>query len=305
MNNWLRQHRFAMMDALARAFRKPGSFLFNALVIAAALALPFAGIVLLENIRPVSQQIAVEPEISVFLGVDTPRERASALAPAIQRILQKHSAPAKIEFVPRENALKTLKNNSGMADAVTTLGTNPLPDAYILRLAAFQNSGEAACVDLIAVELKALPGVEYVQVDSAWVKRLAALVHIFQLALLSLAVLLGTVVIAVIFNTIRLQVLTQTEEIEVTRLFGATDAYMYRPFYYSGALLGLSAGVLALGFVWLGLRPLNQAVSEFARLYASEFFLASPSLALATLMLAVAGILGWSGAALSVRQHLK
>jgi hypothetical protein len=79
------------------------------------------------------------------------------------------------------------------------------------------------------------------------------------------------VVIAVVFNTIRLQVLTQREEIAVSKLLGATDNFIHRPFYYTGALLGLCAGAVALGAVSLALRPLNAAIAEFARLYASEF----------------------------------
>jgi hypothetical protein len=100
--------------------------------------------------------------------------------------------------------------------------------------------------------MRALPGVDSVQVDSAWVKRLAALLGVLRLALLLLAITLGVVVIAVVFNTIRLQVLTQRDEIAVSKLLGATDNFIHRPFYYTGALLGLCAGAVALGAVSAG-----------------------------------------------------
>jgi len=256
MKIWFRQHGTALTNALRHLFKPRSGFLLNALVVAIALALPFAGLTLLENMRPLSEQLAVDPEISLFMAIDTPRDRALALAPQLKRILQDNQNTAKIEFVPREKALSALKAKSGLADALATLGANPLPDGYVLKLAGFQNVADAARVDTIAAQLQALPGVEYVQVDSAWVKRLAALLHVLQLALLFLAATLGTVVIAVVFNTIRLQVLTQREEIEISRLFGATDTFIYRPFYYTGALLGLCAGVLALGVVALALQPL-------------------------------------------------
>ena len=169
------------------------------------------------------------------------------------------------------SALHTLQNKSGLADAVATLGNNPLPDGYVLKLAGFQDASDAARIDAIAAELKALSGVEFVQVDSAWVKRLAALLYALRLALAFLAATLGVVVIAVVFNTVRLQVMKQREEIEVSRLVGATDGFICRPFYYTGALLGLGAGALALGAVALALQPLNGAIAELARLYASEF----------------------------------
>jgi cell division transport system permease protein len=304
MSAWIRQHLAAIADAIRQFAHAPGSFAMNVLVIAIALSLPFAGLTLLENVRPVSAQLAVEPEISIFMGVDTPRERSRALAADIQRVLQKTGNTGKLEFIPRENALSALKSRTGLSDALTTLGENPLPDGYVLKLAGFQSANDARKIDAIAVQLKALPGVEYVQVDSAWVKRLAALMQVLRLGLFFLAVTLAVVVVAVVFNTIRLQVLTQREEIEVCRMFGATDSHICRPFYYTGALLGVLAGVTALIAVATALRPLNGAIAEFARLYASEFQLTSLRWSIVVLLLAGSAGLGLFGALLSVRRHL-
>jgi len=302
MNIWFRQHRFALGRALAQVRKTPGSFLFNVLVVAVALALPFAGVTLLDNVRPLSEQLSVDPEISLFLKTDTPREQAQALAPQLRQILQ--GRKAKINFVPREQALDNLKAKSGLTDVIETLGDNPLPDSYVMKLEGFTSNADANRVDGIAEQMRLLPGVEAVQVDSSWVKRLAALLNVLRLALLLLAVTLGVVVIAVVFNTIRLQVLTQKEEIAVSKLLGATDNFIHRPFYYTGALLGLCAGGVALGAVALALRPLNGAIAEFARLYASEFQLAPLPPAGVAGLLAISAALGLLGAMLSVRRHL-
>ncbi len=302
MNRWLRQHRFAFGAALGNLKKAPGSFLFNVIVVAIALALPFTGLTLLENVRPVSEQLSVDPEISLFMTPQTARADAEALAPQLRNVLKAYKA--KITFVPREQALESLKDKSGLTDVLGTLGENPLPDGYVMKLDGFKNAADASHVDALADQLRALPGVDTVQVDSAWVKRLAALLGILRLVLLLLAVTLGMVVIAVVFNTIRLQVLTQRDEIAVSKLIGATDVFIHRPFYYTGALLGLAAGVVALGAVALALRPLNVAIAEFARLYASEFQLAAlPPLGVAALLAISAG-LGLVGAVLSVQRHL-
>jgi cell division transport system permease protein len=306
MNIWFRQHRFAFRAALAHVRKAPGSFLFNVLVVAVALALPFAGVTLLDNVRPMSEQLSVDPEISLFMKLEATREDAQALAPQLRRILG--ASRAKVSFIPREQALENLKATSGLTDVIETLGENPLPDSYVMKLEGFasvsSSSRDAARVDGIAEQLRGLPGVDSVQVDSAWVKRLAALLGVLRLALLLLAVTLGVVVIAVVFNTTRLQVLTQRDEIAVSKLLGATDNFIHRPFYYAGALLGLCAGAVALAAVALALRPLNAAIAEFARLYASEFQLATlPPLGLAGLLAISAG-LGLVGAMLSVQRHL-
>ena len=211
---------------------------------------------------------------------------------------------AKIIFTSREKALETMREKSGLADVLTTLGENPLPDSYVLKLDAFRLAQSGGDVDQLAEQIRALPGVDTVQVDSAWVKRLAALLNILHLGLLLLAVTLGTVVVAVIFNTIRLQVMTQREEILVSKLIGATDSFIHRPFYYTGALLGLCAGGLALGAVTLALRPLNVAIAEFARLYASEFQLMPLQPTMMAFLLALSAGLGLIAALLSVQRHL-
>ncbi|MET0858841.1 MAG: permease-like cell division protein FtsX [Telluria sp.] len=302
MKSWLRQHRFAMMAALGNVGKSPGSFLFNVVVVAIALALPFAGITLLDNVRPMSEQLSVDPEISLFVDASTTREQAQALAPSLRAVLKDHNA--KIVFVPREQALETLKAKSGLSDVLGTLGENPLPDSYVMKLGGFNSAAEAGNVDALADQLRALPGVETVQVDSAWVRRLAALLGVLRLVLLLLALTLGMVVIAVVFNTIRLQVLTQRDEIAVSKLIGATDLFIHRPFYYTGALLGLCAGAVALGAVALALLPLNTAIAEFARLYASEFQLTPLAPLAIAALLAVSAGLGLVGAVLSVQRHL-
>jgi len=302
MNRWLRQHRFAIGAALSTLARTPGSFLFNVLVVAIALALPFAGLTVLENVRPMSEQLSVDPEISVFMTPTATREDARAIATRVRDAVGAHRA--KLAFVPREQALASLKDKSGLSDVLETLGENPLPDSFTIRLEGFKDARDAQDIDTIAASLRALPNVDTVQVDSAWVKRLAALLGVLRLVLLLLALTLGMVVVAVVFNTIRLQVLTQRDEIAVSKLLGATDNFIHRPFYYTGALLGLTAGAVALGAVALALRPLNTAIAEFARLYASEFQLAPlPPLGIA-LLLALSAALGLMGAMLSVQRHL-
>lgn len=301
---WLGQHGLALRGALRHLLQAPGSFLLNVLVIAIALALPIAGLTILENLRPVAGQLAVEPEISLFMGIDTPRERVTALASDIKRVTQDFHIAARLEFVPREKALTALKESSGLSDAIAALGKNPLPDGYILTLKNVRDSAGASRIDSFALQLKALPGVEHVQVDSAWVKRLSALLQLGRMALLLLGAILGIAVVAVAFNTIRMQVMTQQQEIEISRLFGATNAFICRPFFYTGALLGLVAGLVALGATALSLHPLNGAVAELARLYAAEFRLAPLNIGFTLGLAAFSALLGWLGALLSVRRHL-
>ena len=303
--NWLREHQFALHAAWSRLRKSPGSFAFNVLVIAMALVLPLAGMTLLENLRPVSRELAVEPEMTVFLATDFPQDQGVALSSQLANAAKSSGVEIKLEFISRDKALATLKDRAGLNDIVTTLGSNPLPDAYVVRLTKPQDAQSAAKIEKLAETFKHLDGVETVQLDAAWVKRLAALFQLGALVLLLLAATLAGVVLSVVFNTIRLQVINQSEEISVSRLLGATDAFISRPFYYAGGLLGLAAGSLALGGVFAILSLLNSPIRELATLYGSVFQLEALNVTTSALLLVASMMLGVIGAMLSVRRGLR
>jgi cell division transport system permease protein len=288
LSAWLRQHRQALAAALARLG------VLNALVIGVALSLPAGGYAVLESLRPLAGRVAFDSQVSVFLSPQARRADAEAL----DKTLRADPRIARLRFVPREEALKELSAVQGMPEVIAALGSNPLPDAFVVTA-----KGES--LEQLASDLGKLPGVAHVQADAAWAKRLAALAGIGRLALWLLSALLGVGLVAVTFNTIRLQILTQREEIEVSKLIGATDAYIRRPFYYLGLVQGLAGGVVAIGIVAGGLALLNREVHSLAESYGSGFRLAYLPLGDALAIVAFAGFLGWLGAQLSVVRHLR
>jgi cell division transport system permease protein len=288
MTGWLRQHAAALRTAAQRLWRPSG--LASALVIGIAVSLPAGSYALLESLRALAGRATLEPQISLFLRPDAKRAEADALG----RTLHADPRVSKVRFVPREEALKQLGAVEGMGEVIASLGRNPLPDAFVVT--ASENALEP-----LAADLAKLPGVAHVQADSAWARRLGALERLGRLGLWLLAALLG----AVIFNTIRLQILTQREEIEVSKLIGATDAFIRRPFYYLGLLQGAAGGVFALAIVAGLLAALNIEVRSLADSYGSGFRLAFLSASAAGVVLALAGGLGWLGAHLSVSRHLR
>ncbi len=294
MRVWLRQHREALGRALGRLGAQRAATLLNALVIGVALSLPAGGYVLLADLQGVAQRASFEPQISIFLEPEAPRA-------ALQARLARDPRVKTLRFVSRDEALAELRVAEGLADVVAGLERNPLPDAFVLRGA----DGDPAALEALAASLRTLKGVARVQVDSAWAQRLAALARTGRLALGVLAVVLATGLVAVTFNTIRLQILTQREVIEVSRLLGASDAFVRRPLLYLGLLQGVAGGLLALAILAGGLAVLNQGVSELARAYGSSFRLAFLSWPDASSLVAFAGFLGWFGSALSVSKYLR
>jgi cell division transport system permease protein len=203
-------------------------------------------------------------------------------------------------YIPREQALKDLQATEGLAEVVAALNRNPLPDAWVVR----PRAAPGAELEALAQELRAQPAVAHVQADAAWARRLAALAGTARLAIALLAALLAFGLVAITFNTIRLQILTQRAEIEISKLIGATDAFIRRPFFYLGAVQGLAGGLLALVLVWGGLAALNTGVADLASSYGSSFRLAFLAPGDALTLLPFSCFLGWLGAYLSVSRYL-
>jgi cell division transport system permease protein len=294
MRTWLRQHREALARALGRLGAQRMATLLNALVIGVALSLPAGGYLVLTGLQGVAQRVSYEPQVSVFLKAGAARADLEARMRGDPRV-------AGLRFVSRDEALAELRVADELADVIAQLERNPLPDAFVVRGA----DAAPAALEGLAEALRALPGVARVQVDSAWAQRLAALVRTGRLALGALAVLLATGLVAVTFNTIRLQILTQREEIEVSRLLGATDAFVRRPLLYLGFAQGLAGGALGLAILAAALAVLNLGVRELAQTYGSSFVLPFLPWGDALSVIGFSGFLGWLGSAMSVSRHLR
>ena len=213
--------------------------------------------------------------------------------------MKKHAAVAKIRFVSRDQALADLKAKSGLTDVIASLGRNPLPDGFVID--AKEN---AATLEKLRDEFKTWPKVEHVQLDSAWAQRLDATIRLGRLIVLVLAGLLAFALVAVTFNTIRLQILTQRAEIEVAKLIGATNPYIRRPFLYYGAVLGLAGGMMAWLLVWIGLWLLNDRLGSLTQLYGASYAFRHLSPPDAASLCVFAATLGWLGAWLSASRNL-
>lgn len=295
--NWFAQQAQAFARAVRRLAGAPLSTLLSALVIGIALALPAAGQVLLSSFLGLARDVSGTPQISLFLALDA----SKADVAQIDARLKGHADLAGTSFVSREAALARLRESEGLADVLDSLPRNPFPDAFI----ATPKGEDPQLFERLQAEFEKLPKVEHVQLDSAWVKRLAALINIGHTAIWMLAVLLGTALVVVTFNTIRLQILMQKEEIGVSRLLGATDRYIRRPFYWFGALQGALGGLLAWGIVVASVALLRQPASQLAGAYGLDFALRGPQAAEVALLVLFAAVLGWLGAALSVGRHLR
>lgn len=298
--NWLAAQRRALLLALRRLAAAPLNTLLSILGIGIALALPAGGYVLLGHVAKLVQGSSTTPQLTVFLAGDADRRAAQAVEARLKALPE----VSKTLLLTREDTLARMKSTSGLADVIGALPKNPFPDAIVVTPA----DDAPAAIDALAATLrnaKEWREVEHVQVDADWARRLAAFVRLAKTGVLLLAGLLGIGLLAIVFNTIRLQALTRRDEVEVSRLLGATDGFIRRPFLWHGGLLGLAGGMVAWLIVAGTVLWLRLPVAELASLYGIDLLLALPGLPETAALLGTATLLGWLGAGLSIGQHLK
>lgn len=294
---WLSHHQLVAVETLLRMLKSPTASVLTWLVIAIALTLPGVLWMSLDNMQQLSGSFQESGRITLYLHANTTDVEAKAL---VKRI-QKYPQVTGVEYLNAEQSLQDFRLYSGLDSALDFLGENPLPAVILVEppLGVSQLQTEQL-IDRLKQEFE----VESVQVDMAWVERLYGLLGLVERIVWVLGGLLALAIVLVVGNTIRLDIAARVDEIRVVKLVGGTNAWVRRPFLYTGLWYGLIGGVLAWIFLivcWLFLRPV---VAELALLYSSSFYLKPLSANAAMALLGSAMLLGWLGAWWSVSRHL-
>ena len=298
IRNHLLRHLQVMLFSLGQLWRQPISTLMTIVVIGIALALPAGLYVLLHNVEKVSGQWEDATQISLFLQKNITDEQAFKLNSKLQ-LWPKIKETA---YQTSNQSLEEFRDLSGLGTLLDSLPSNPLPAVIIVHPSETHLDDDA--IDSLLTRLGALPEVELAQLDMAWLQRLRSLNKTAKRGISVLGVLLSLSVLLIIGNTIRLAILSRQSEIRIIKLVGGTDAFIRRPFLYTGFWFGLLGGVAAWVILLASLRLLNGPVNELARLYGSQFTLnwLSGSLFLSLPMISLC--LGILGATLAVSRHL-
>ncbi|MFN6971108.1 MAG: permease-like cell division protein FtsX, partial [Rheinheimera sp.] len=263
-------HLRQAITSLGELWRSPLWTLITVAVLGVSMTLPTTLHLLVKNIQQVSRSYDQSFEISLFLKNETtPTEIATLVT-----ILQGDPQVDKVRLIDKAAAMTEFKQQSGFGEALAFLDQNPLPDVLLVT----PKINQPAAAEALMQKLQKERHVELAKLDISWLERLAALMNLLQQAVYTIAVLLLSAALLVIGNTIRLSIMDKKAEIEVMKLVGATDAFIQRPFLYTGLWLGVFGGFLAFVVVELMLWWLRSAISTVTQLYQSDFVLNSLSM---------------------------
>lgn len=297
---WLNQQKHAIQFSLQRLWFNPASAWITLVAIAIALSLPTSLHVLLKNLQTLTDDKREVPTITLFLKENVSEQQAKDRA----ELMSELEEVSDVRVVTRDEAIADFRQITGFAETLETLGENPLPHVLILTPKLNLLGESDADLQEFSRKLKAYPEIDSVQIDVEWIQRLRAMLRIADRIVMVVSVLLGMTVLLVIGNTIRLDIENRKEEIRVTRLIGATNSYIRRPFIYGGIWLGLFGGVISLVIVHIALLFMVSPVNKLATLYGSNFSLSGVDVLMTLKILLVSTLLGLIGAWIAVGRYL-
>jgi cell division transport system permease protein len=292
-------HLQALLASLGRLAKAPFGALLTFLVIAVALTLPLGLELFLTNVRAATGGFANAVDLSVYLKTDVPVAKAEQLA----KNARARVGVARVDVISADAALAQFRAYSGFGAALGVLNSNPLPN--VLHVHPAEDAKSAASLEALRSYFAAWPEVDLVQIDAQWVQRFNAILDVSWQLLLVTAAVLGAGVIAVIGNTVRLEIDSRRAEIEVVKIVGGSHRFVRRPFLYEGALYGLGGALCAWAIAAGALAILATPVAELAKSYGSRFVLLGPSPQDLEVLLAAGIVLGWAGAWISATRHLR
>jgi len=299
MTAWLTRHAQTFVGSLGRLSQHSLATLMTTLVIGIALALPACLHLLVTNAQRAVGGWNRAISVSVYLKRPTSADEARRLA---ERLRQRRDL-AEVDLITSEEALKAFRSESGFGEAIDALNQNPLPHALVLRPGP--DYASPAHLASLAADLEKMPSVQVVQLDTAWVERLDAILEGIRRGILLAAGLMAVGILVIVGNTIRLDIQNRRAEIEVTKLVGGSDAFVRRPFLYSGVWYGIGGGILAWVVTAIVLAALREPVAKIAGLYGSGFQLTGLGLEAGGTLVGAGILLGWLGSYVAATRHLR
>jgi len=264
LNNYLTRHAQNCLGALGNMVRQPVASTLTIAVIGIALAMPSTLNIIVKNGQALAGGLEDIRDFSVY----TKPGIALAQAENLRKRLAQASIVKSTRLISAQQALEDFRHDTEFGDLVTALDNNPLPHTIVVSPTA---DADPPALRQLKNKLLQDPRVDLVKLDTQWVQRLNALLDLARRAVWIAAIMLVGAVIVIIGNTIRLDIQNRRAEIEVSKLFGASDGFVRRPFLYTGFWYGLLGGLFAVVLLAISLWLLSGPVERLVRLYGGGF----------------------------------
>jgi cell division transport system permease protein len=293
-------HAQALFSSLGRLLRTPFTTIMTVMVLAIAIGSAAGFYLLLANVEQLTGNLENTNQISLFLKQEISDADGRKLADKIQQ----NTAVKSVKFMTKENSLAEFKSYSGFGDAIDALDTtNPLP--IVIQVYPKNSLGDSAQLENLVTQLKQFPQVDIAQLDMQWVRKLQSMVALVKSGMLLLNFALSFAVVFIMGNTIRLELEGHREEVLISKLVGATYAFIQRPYLYTGFWFGFFAGTVAWLMVTAMMLILKQSIENLIMLYDKNCSVVFLSFSESLSLLFISAMLGVLGAKIVLHYQLR
>jgi cell division transport system permease protein len=287
----------SLVFSLGKIYQAPATTIMTVVVIGITLSLPGGFYLFLKNIDAMSGDFRSSTQITLYLDIGLSEQKARALESQVA------SSPdvGETQFYSKQEALEAFRLSSGFGKSIDTLASNPLPHTIIVEPVS---SADTFAVKNLLNFLQTLPEVEIAKLDTEWLERLYTILEIAKRSVAIITVLFAFAVLLIIGNTIRLDIQNRYQEIIVTKLIGATNAFIRRPFLYGGLWYGLLGGLISWLIVEIGYIAISGPLNRLNLLYQADLVLITFTFQDFIILISSSTLLGLTGSWIAVARHL-
>ena len=293
---YLLHHLQSLIFSLRKIYAAPATTIMTVAVIGITLSLPGGFYLFLKNVDAISGDFRSSSQISLFLDLKISEKQARKLDKQIAKMEHVDST----RFISRDQSLEAFRKDSGFGKSIDTLSANPLPHTIIVE----PGKTDTFTVRNLLNNLQAMPEVHIAKLDTEWLERLYTIIEIARRSVVIITILFSCAVLLIIGNTIRLDIQNRYQEIIVTKLIGATDAFIRRPFLYGGIWYGLLGGIISWLIVEIGYLSISGPLERLNLLYKSDMSLITFSFSDFMILITSSTLLGLAGSWIAVARHL-
>jgi len=290
-------HIQSLVFSLGKIYAAPATTIMTVAVIGITLSLPGGFYLFLKNIEAMSGDFRSSTQITLYLDIKLTEKKARALEAAVANTAD----VGDTQFISRQASLEAFRQTSGFGKSIDTLASNPLPHTIVVEPVI---SADTFAVKNLLNSLQALPGVEIAKLDTEWLERLYTILEIAKRSVAIITLLFAFAVLLIIGNTIRLDIQNRYQEIIVTKLIGATNAFIRRPFLYGGLWYGLFGGLISWLIVEIGYIAISGPLNKLNLLYQADLVLITFSFQDFIILISSSTLLGLTGSWIAVARHL-
>ena len=298
MRNWIKRHLQVFFYTLGQFNQNRVNISMTVLALGIGFSIPLSMYSVVDSFSNIGGQWQERPQITLYLEKSIANEETEAL----QKKLRGDSRIEEVNYISAADGLKSFSAQFQFDQAIALLDENPLPSVFVIYPVG---SNDVESIANLTNEFSQHQHVSSAQYDFEWLQKLSAITSFLKRAVIVLASVIAVGLLLLIANTIRLEISTRRDEIDIIDQLGGTPAFISKPFLYMGLLEGLLGGLAAILISSLVLKLFGGPLLRLADLYGIIFNLPALRIDVIVVMLLSSGLLGWLSAKFTVSQHLR